>query len=127
MLCQAKARISLGDGSRVSGTVIVAATSIEIGQRVLVGANSLVIDTDGHSLSPHLRRFHQTRGAVSIPIVIGNVVFIGARAIILKGTHLGDGCVVSSGAVVSGIFPPYSVLAGNPAKVEAEIPHLLFR
>src|SRR5437870_1365999 len=122
ILRRPKARISIGDDSALSGTVIVADSSVEIGRRVLVGPNSLIIDTDGHSLSPELRRID--RGTFTRPIVIGNDVFIGTRAIILKGTTLGDGWVVNAGAVVSGIFPPRSVVGGNPAKVVAKIPRL---
>jgi maltose O-acetyltransferase len=52
------------------------------------------------------------------PITIGDDVWIGAHAIILKGVALGDGCVVAAGAVVTkGDYQPGSILAGNPAKV----------
>ena len=51
------------------------------------------------------------------PISIGKNCFIGCNALILKGTVLGDNCVVGAGAVVSGKFEPNSVIAGNPAKV----------
>ena len=122
VLFRPMAKISIGDDSAVSGTVIVAASSVEIGQRVQVGPNSLIIDSDGHSISPELRRIGQ--GAITKPIVIGDDVFIGTRAIILKGTRLGDGCVVNAGAVVSGTFPARTVVGGNPAKVIAEIPRV---
>ena len=50
-------------------------------------------------------------------MVIGKNCFIGCNALILKGTRLGDGCVVGAGAVVSGEFPAGCVIAGNPAHV----------
>jgi acetyltransferase-like isoleucine patch superfamily enzyme len=56
-------------------------------------------------------------GGASRPIVIEDDVFIGARAIILKGVTIGKGCVVGAGAVVAKSVPPYSVVVGNPAKV----------
>ena len=50
-------------------------------------------------------------------ISVGNNVFIGYDAIILPKTFIGDNCVIGAGAVVSGVIPPNSVLAGNPAKI----------
>jgi len=50
------------------------------------------------------------------PIVIGNDVWIGYRAIILSGVTIGDGAVVGAGSVVTKDVPPYTVVAGNPAR-----------
>jgi acetyltransferase-like isoleucine patch superfamily enzyme len=110
------AKIHIGEGSAFSGTVICAATSVEIGQRVMIGANSKIMDTDFHPVSAQARREHPTRGAVTKPVCIGDDVWIGMNVIILPGTTLGSGCVVSAGAVVSGVFPPDTVLVGNPAR-----------
>jgi virginiamycin A acetyltransferase len=49
--------------------------------------------------------------------VIGNDVWIGYNATILPGVHIGHGCIVGAQSVVTKDFPPYSVLAGNPAKL----------
>lgn len=108
--------IQIGNDSAMSGTVICAAASVQIGQRVMIGANAKLTDTDFHPVSAHARRAHPTRDAVTKPVVIGDDVWIGMDAIILPGTQLGSGCVVSAGAVVSGIFPANTVLAGNPAR-----------
>jgi acetyltransferase-like isoleucine patch superfamily enzyme len=51
------------------------------------------------------------------PIVIGNDVWIGARAIILDGVVIGNGAIVGAGAVVTSSVPPYAVVAGAPARV----------
>ena len=51
------------------------------------------------------------------PIVIGNDVWIGARVIILGGVHVGDGSVIGAGSVVTRDVEPYSIVAGNPAKL----------
>lgn len=109
--------IHIGAHSALSGAVICAATSVKIGEHVLVGANAIISDTDFHPLGAADRRADRNRGALTRPITIGADVFIGSRAIILKGTTLGEGCVVGAGAVVSGEFPPHSIIAGNPAKV----------
>jgi acetyltransferase-like isoleucine patch superfamily enzyme len=50
-------------------------------------------------------------------VKIGNGVFIGARAIILKGVTIGDGAVIGAGAVVTKDVPPGHLAAGNPAAV----------
>lgn len=56
-------------------------------------------------------------------IRIGSDVWVGANVTILKGANIGDGSIVASGAVVlAGIYPPRSLLAGNPATVVKELP-----
>lgn len=122
-LCLARpnTRIVIGDDCGLSGTVICAATSVEIGNRVMIGANCRIVDTDFHPLSPVERQRHPTEKASSRPIVVGDDVFIGMQAILLKGTVLGEGCVVGAGAVVSGTFPAFTIVAGNPAKVVKEL------
>ena len=55
---------------------------------------------------------------------IGDNTFIGMRAIILMGSHVGANCIVGAGAVVSGHFEDGSVIAGNPARVICTIDEL---
>ena len=50
-------------------------------------------------------------------IVIGDRVWIGDRAVILGGVHIGEGAVIGANAVVTHDIPPYAVAAGVPAKV----------
>lgn len=54
------------------------------------------------------------------PIRIGNHVWIGSRATILKGVSIGDGAIIASGAVVSRDVEAGSIVAGNPARVVKE-------
>ena len=51
------------------------------------------------------------------PVVIEDDVWVGMRAIILKGVTLGRGCVVGAGSVVTRDVPPYAVVGGSPARV----------
>ena len=50
-------------------------------------------------------------------IIIEDDVLVGSNVVILSGTKIGKGSVVSPGSVLSGIYPPYSVLVGNPARI----------
>lgn len=109
--------IIISDDVGISGSVVIAATSIYIGKRTLIGANCIILDTDFHPLLPEERIASATKGAKTKAISIGDDCFIGTRAIILRGTVLGDGCVVGAGAVVSGQFPGNCIIAGNPAKI----------
>jgi acetyltransferase-like isoleucine patch superfamily enzyme len=113
---QAGAELSLGDGCGLTGAVVVAATRVQIGQRVLLGANCTVTDTDFHPLDPRARQRDILAGA-SAPVIIEDDVFVGMHSLILKGVTLGAGCVVGAGSVVVKDVPPGAVVAGNPARI----------
>lgn len=51
------------------------------------------------------------------PITIGNDVWIGSRAIILDGVHIGDGAIIGAGSVVTKDVPAYAIVGGVPARV----------
>lgn len=112
---RAGATIQVGVDCGFSGSVVVAASRIEIGDRVLVGSNATIMDTDFHPLSVADRQRHlepETR-----PVRIEDDVFIGTQAMILKGVSVGRGAVVGAGAVVTRDVPPFTIVAGNPARV----------
>jgi len=112
----AEARITVGYGCGFTGTVIVAEEQITIGDRVIVGANAVIADTDFHPIDPDVRRV-DVLNAAHAPVHIGDDVFIGMRAIILKGVTIGAGSTVGAGSVVVRDVPPRTVVAGNPARV----------
>lgn len=51
------------------------------------------------------------------PVYIGDDVWIGDRVIILPGVHIGNGCIIAAGSVVTKDVPRYTVVGGVPAKV----------
>ena len=105
LLTYENARIIVGDHCAMSGTIIVAQTSVEIGEYTIIGANTRIYDTDFHPTDPDQRREHPTRGAKTKPISIGKNVFIGCHVHILKGVTVADNAVVPAGLVVYRDFP----------------------
>ena len=83
---------------------------IEIGRNCFIGPEVCIFDSDFHGL---LERGKPLKEAVKV----GDNVFVGARAIILKGVRVGDNSTVAAGAVVAKEVPANAVVAGNPAKV----------
>ena len=122
------AKIQIGDNVGISGATIYARKGIYIGDNTCIGGNTKILDNDFHPIEAETRNrlLADASGGDSdlVPakeIHIGRDCFIGCNTIILKGTELGDGCVVGAGAVVSGRFEAGSVIAGNPAKIIRKI------
>jgi acetyltransferase-like isoleucine patch superfamily enzyme len=115
------AAIRVGKRCGFTGSTIVAANRIDIGDRVQLGANTTVVDTDFHPLTPERRAaaFNDGRNA---PISIADDVFVGMNALILKGVRIGEGAVIGAGSVVTTDVPARTIAAGNPARVVGELP-----
>lgn len=112
----AGARIRIGNDSGFTGVTMVAAKRIDIGDRVTVGANAIIVDTDFHPLRAE-DRLRDFNAGLHRPVVIEDDVFIGMNAVILKGVHIGHGSVIGAGSVVSSDVPANVIVAGNPARV----------
>ena len=112
-------RIIVGDGSGFSSVVMSSRKLIVIGKNARVGGNVRIYDHDFHSVDPEIRRTTKDgEGVRSNQITIGDDVFIGTQAIILKGTRIGDRSIIAAGSVVFGLdIPPDSLVKGNPAVV----------
>lgn len=110
ILCDAMGRVKIGDNCRINGAYIHSQKSIEIGSNCVIAAGVTIMDSNGHEL----KSTNRTVGR-DIPkeIRIGNNVWIGLNAIILKGTNIGDNCVVSAGTVVKGEFPKDCIISTN--------------
>lgn len=108
--------IAIGQGSKMSGTTICAASRVVIGRRCMIGANVTIADTDFHSLDPVVRSSAQDAlGAKATPVEIGDDVFIGGGSYILKGVRVGHRAVIGAGSVVTRSIPDDVIVAGNPA------------
>ena len=110
------AEIKIGNDCGITGGSIIAAERITIGDRVLIGSNCLIIDTDFHPLNKATRQEQPLQAKIQ-PVSISDDVFIGTQAIILKGTKIGTGSIIGAGSVVSGEIPAGVVAAGNPAVI----------
>jgi acetyltransferase-like isoleucine patch superfamily enzyme len=115
--------IELGDEVFLGNAcTLSAARRITVGAHSLISAEVRIHDNDGHPLDPARRRAHEPIAAGDArPVVIGENVWIGARATILKGVTIGSDAVVGAGAVVTGDVPAKTVVAGNPARVVGSV------
>jgi len=109
------AELVLASAVGISGSVLCAGLSIEIGESTIIGAGAMVLDNDFHQ---PIGEWDWTTNSQSgaKPVKIGRGVFIGARAIILKGVTIGDRAVIGAGAVVARDVPARHVAFGNPAR-----------
>lgn len=115
------ARIVIGKESGLTSSTLSAATAIQIGERVLIGAGCLITDSDHHVVRPLQGESRRYLGLPEpVPndrILIEDDVFIGARSIVLKGVRIGQSSVIAAGSIVTRDIPPYAIAAGNPCKV----------
>lgn len=104
------ATLTIGSGYLNGFVQIVCDKSIQIGEGVAIARDVIIRDTDAHKIEDGK---HQK----SKEVVIGNHVWIGTRAIIMKGVHIGDGAIIAAGAIVTKDVPANSIVAGVPAKI----------
>ncbi len=107
--------LSVGDGCYFgSGCAAVSRERISIGKNTSFGPNVMIYDHD-HDI--HSGRSVHDSGFITSPIIIGSDVWIGANSVILRGSALGDGCVVGAGSVIKGNYPPFSVIVQKRGEV----------
>ena len=92
-----------------------AAGGIKIGNNVIVG-NFVSFHSENHNFT-NAEIPIRLQGTSHSGIVIGDNCWIGAKATILDGVHIGNGCVVAAGAVVTKSFPDNVVIGGVPARI----------
>jgi serine acetyltransferase len=142
---QGHGRITLGAGVRMSGKSAVAfsralrpdpefqigdrtfighgcsfniADRVTIGRDCLLAAGVAIMDMDGHPLDAAARRAGKPTPPDQVRAVsLGDDVWVGAGAVILKGVTVGDRAVIAARSVVTSDIPGDCVVAGNPARV----------
>jgi acetyltransferase-like isoleucine patch superfamily enzyme len=128
-------RLEIGDDSVLVGAIFMCADHIAIGRRVVISYNVTIADSDFHPLDPKLRRQDAVANApggdrqarpriVTRPVAIGDDVWVGIGAMILKGVTIGPGARIGPGAVVTGNVPAGAMMMGNPA-IAGQWPELL--
>lgn len=109
------AELVIGNHVGLTNVSIQCHESIKIGDNTIIGAGSMIVDTDFHSLNWKDRI--DTTGIEQRkikPVNIGKQVFIGSRVIILKGVTIGDNAIIGAGSVVTKDVPQDSIACGNP-------------
>ncbi len=114
----------LGENSKIwSGD------SVNIGDHVFISHNCNIVDTNSHEIDyierkeSHLYRLKNglttdlKGNIITSPIIIEDHVWISFNVIILKGIRIGKGSIIAAGSVITKDVPPFSLMAGNPAKL----------
>lgn len=131
-------------GERVhigGGTQLISKNNITIGDDVIIAWNCTIYDHNSHSIHWEERKNDVSReweNAVngqsvlqnkdwsvvkSAPITIEDKVWMGFGVTVLKGVTIGEGAVIGAMSVVTKDIPPYTVVAGNPAKIIRTLEH----
>jgi acetyltransferase-like isoleucine patch superfamily enzyme len=120
------AKIKIGHSTFIGASKLIAAEDITIGNDVLISWGVTIVDHDSHSVHWPLRARDVANWYVGVKdwahvkirgVKIGDRVWIGFGATVLKGVSIGEGAVVGAGSVVRENIPAFAVAVGNPAKV----------
>jgi len=115
--------LRIGENTSIAqGVFINTKCGLSIGRNVLIAHETSIMDYDGHPIfsttaTNHSADIDETYGGAAKPIVIENDVWIGFRAVILKGCTIGSGSIIGAGACVKSDVPPNTIVAGNPATI----------
>lgn len=115
--CLRGGKIVIGDGTYLNrNTEVIAQQEVRIGRNCKIAWDVVIMDTDQHGVSG--------QPAVACPIVIEDEVWIGCRAIILKGVTIGRGAVIGAGAIVTKDVPAGAIVTGPAATIRGYIPDM---
>lgn len=110
-----RGRLEIGKGTFLNeGARIACELAVTVGRDCQIGWDAIITDSDQHARAG--------LGEATRPVVLGDRVWVGARAVILKGVTVGDGAVIAAGSVVTRDVPANTLVAGQPARVVRELP-----
>lgn len=127
LACGTTGVFEIGDNTNLNGVGMTAYKKITIGKNCLISSGTFISDTDFHPIDPALRQKvpmgYKTNfdHVVKKEVNIGNNVWVGWGAIILKGVTIGDNSIIASGSVVTSNIPPNVIAGGNPARIIKQI------
>jgi acetyltransferase-like isoleucine patch superfamily enzyme len=108
--------LDIGNGVGLSNCTIVCMKSVAIQDDVMIGGGASIYDSDFHSLAFEARIKRPDLTIRKAPVLIERGAFVGAHAIILKGSVVGEKSVLGAGSVLAGRVPRNEIWAGNPAR-----------
>jgi len=122
LLAGINSALHIGNNVKISSTAIIAYNKISIGNNVVIGGNTVIYDSDFHSLNHNDRaekEFDWTKNVVSTskPVVIADNVFIGAHSTILKGVTIGENSIIAACSVITKNIGAGELWGGNPARL----------
>ena len=106
--------IEIGDNSGIGYNCRVGCAII--GKNVMMGPEVVIINRQ-HRFADLTKPMIQQGYNQVQPVIIGDDVWIGTRAIILPGRKIGQGAIIGAAAVVTKDVPDYAIVAGNPAHI----------
>ena len=125
-------KMEIGSYCYFSSVVLLCELNIRIGDRVAIGWNTTVADTDFHPLEPAARiqdaiacsplgKAKKRPPLEAKSIIIEDDVWIGPNSTVLKGVRIGAGAWIEPGSLVTRDVPTNARVCGNPAKVVGQL------
>lgn len=125
------AEMNIGDRTFIGKSLLTIAEKLTIGDNVMISWGVTVTDHDSHSLQ-FSKRAHDVENWAdgkkswddvnTQAVVVHDKAWVGFNAVILKGITIGEGSIVGAASVVTKDVLPWTIVAGNPAKLIREIP-----
>lgn len=111
-------RLEIGEDTDIAHDCrIVVGKEVVIGARVEIASNVTIRDSGGHPADPARRAAGAPPDEADVkPVAIHDNVWIGSHVLVMPGSVIGEGCIVSAHSVVAGPVAPYTIVAGNPAR-----------
>lgn len=110
-----------------NSTTIQCVNRVEIGDYTIIADNVVITDNNNHPISPSYRKewainysdssLSLWKHSVSKPTIIESNVWVGANSRICKGVRIGEGAIIAASSIVTKDVPPFSIVAGNPARI----------